>query len=95
MCWCILVLTLHLFSNQSFFVHVTLAANKVIIFDGKAVMEISNLTLIQLFFKLTIVVLLFHPFLVNWNPSYDEQAQDRAYRIGTTYFVFYITFILI
>jgi hypothetical protein len=20
--------------------------------------------------------------LVNWNPSYDEQAQDRAYRIG-------------
>jgi hypothetical protein len=20
--------------------------------------------------------------LVNWNPSYDEQAQDRSYRIG-------------
>ena len=32
-------------------------------------------------FKLT-YVLLFLLFLVNWNPSYDEQAQDRAYRIG-------------
>ena len=53
-------------------------ANKVIIFDG------------EIFYALFILASMsssrpdyfMSSFEVNWNPSYDEQAQDRAYRIG-------------
>ena len=47
-------------------------ANKVIIFDGK------KIQLRGAFISIYLANIIFHHLLkVNWNPSYDEQAQDR------------------
>lgn len=54
-------------------------ANKVIIFDGEifyALFILASMSSSRPDYNSCLL------FEVNWNPSYDEQAQDRAYRIG-------------